>query len=194
MGARVLGISCVTNLAAGLGGKLSHEEVKETAGRVEQTFLRLLTAHRGAPAGGRDRAAPGHPGPDLGPPGRGGAGRASPGVRTLLALQGGRGPAQPTTAQVFSGCNVENASYGLCLCAERSAACAAVSAGQRSFRALAIATSTSPPSPPCGACRQFLAEFCVDLPLLLCNPAGERRTARLASLLPAAFRWKGAGT
>jgi cytidine deaminase len=96
--------------------------------------------------------------------------------------------------EVFTGCNVENASYGLCVCAERNAIAAAVSAGRREFHALAVATSSSPPSPPCGMCRQVLAEFCVDLPLLLINTARQRRTVRLAELLPSAFRWKGAGT
>ena len=93
--------------------------------------------------------------------------------------------------EVFRGCNVENASYGLCLCAERSAVAAAVSAGHLAFQAMAIATSASPPSPPCGMCRQVLSELCVDLPLLLCNTLGERRRARLSRLLPGAFRWKG---
>ncbi len=99
-----------------------------------------------------------------------------------------------TDGDLFSGCNVENASYGLSICAERTAAASAVIAGQRAFRAMAIATSGSPPAPSCGMCRQFLSEFCVDLPILLINPAGERRTVRLAELLPSAFRWKGAGT
>ena len=99
-----------------------------------------------------------------------------------------------TDGELFCGCNVENASYGLCVCAERGAVCTAVSAGRRDFLAMAIATASSPPSPPCGMCRQVLAEFCEDLPLLLVNTAGGRRRTRLAELLPGAFRWKGAGT
>ncbi len=94
--------------------------------------------------------------------------------------------------EMFSGCNIENASYGLSICAERAAMAGAVSAGHREFRAMAIACS--PPAPPCGMCRQFMAEFCVELPLLLVDPAGHRRSRRLGALLPEAFRWKGAGT
>jgi cytidine deaminase len=95
---------------------------------------------------------------------------------------------------LIPGCNVENASYGLCLCAERNAISTAVAAGRRSFLAMAIATGTSPPAPPCGMCLQFMAELSVDLELLLCNPAGERHRARLLELIARPFRWKGAGT
>jgi cytidine deaminase len=96
--------------------------------------------------------------------------------------------------ELFSGCNVENASYGLSICAERTAVSSAVGAGHREFRAMAIVTTADPPAAPCGPCLQFLTEFCVDLPLLLLNPDGARRTARLSALLPGGFRWKGAGT
>ncbi len=96
--------------------------------------------------------------------------------------------------EIVPGCNVENASFGLCLCAERNAITTAVAAGQRSFSALAVATASSPPAPPCGLCLQFLAEFCVDLPLLLVNPRGERQRTRLSRLMTRPFRWKGAGT
>jgi cytidine deaminase len=95
--------------------------------------------------------------------------------------------------ELVSGCNVENASFGLCLCAERNAITTAVTAGQRHFSAMAIATGGSPPAPPCGMCLQFLAEFCLDLPLLLVNEAGEQRRVRLSQLFPRPFRWKGAG-
>jgi cytidine deaminase len=96
--------------------------------------------------------------------------------------------------EIITGCNVENATYGLCVCAERNAMATAVAERQRAFAAMAIATGASPPSPPCGMCRQFMAEFCVDLPLLLINDKGERVRTRLGKLLPGAFRWKGAGT
>jgi cytidine deaminase len=93
--------------------------------------------------------------------------------------------------QIITGCNVENASYGLTLCAERVAIASAVAAGQRRFRALAIAAETSPPPRPCGACLQVIAEFCSeDFPLVLVNGAGERERYRLADLLPHAFRLK----
>lgn len=88
---------------------------------------------------------------------------------------------------VVSGCNVENASYGLCVCAERTAICAAVAQGQKQFSAIAIATASSPPSPPCGMCRQVLSEFCDDLPITLINPAGEERHTTLRQLLPSGF-------
>jgi len=96
--------------------------------------------------------------------------------------------------QVFSGCNVENASYGLCLCAERNAITTAVAAGYRAFSAIAIATTASPPAPPCGLCLQFMAEFCLDLPLLLVNTKQESQKVRLGRLITRPFRWKGVGS
>ena len=89
--------------------------------------------------------------------------------------------------RVFTGCNVENASYGLTVCAERHAVAAAVAAGARDFRALALVTPSSPPASPCGACRQVLAEF-GQLTLVLANPDGERHRTTLSELLPRAFR------
>jgi cytidine deaminase len=88
--------------------------------------------------------------------------------------------------RVFSGCNVENASYGLTLCAERAAVMAAVAGGARRFRRLVVATSVDPPPAPCGACRQVLLEFGPDLAI---ESAGlsERRSWTLAALLPAGF-------
>lgn len=93
--------------------------------------------------------------------------------------------------EIITGCNVENAAYGLCLCAERNALTTAVSRGQRQFSAMAVATSASPPSPPCGQCLQFMCEFCLDLEILLVNTQGERQSVRLAHLLGQPFRWKG---
>jgi cytidine deaminase len=89
--------------------------------------------------------------------------------------------------RLFVGCNVENASFGLSVCAERNAIAAAVAAGAVEFQALAVVTETSPPAAPCGACRQVLAEF-GDLPIVLVNPAGERRFTSLADLHPEVFR------
>ena len=88
---------------------------------------------------------------------------------------------------VVTGCNVENVSYGLCVCAERTAIGTAVAEGKRHFIALAIATASSPPSPPCGMCRQVLSEFSDDLPILLVNPRGERARTTLAALFPGGF-------
>ena len=86
----------------------------------------------------------------------------------------------------LGGCNVENASYGLSVCAERHAIAAAVAAGENRFEALAVVTDMDPPASPCGACRQVLVEF-GDLPVILANPAGERVLTRVSDLLPDAF-------
>jgi cytidine deaminase len=90
--------------------------------------------------------------------------------------------------QVINGANVENASYGLTICAERVAVQKAVTTGLRGFRAIAIATSGG--GSPCGACRQVLAEFCDDLLILLVDVDRDNAVAeaRLAALLPNSFR------
>jgi len=91
------------------------------------------------------------------------------------------------SGRVYLAVNVENASYGLSVCAERSAVFAAVAAGERRFQALAVATDTAEPTPPCGACRQVLREFVADLPIHLAARTGEPVTRRLSELLPHAF-------
>ena len=91
---------------------------------------------------------------------------------------------------VFAAGNVENASYGLTLCAERAAVFAAVAAGHRSLRALALVADGTDPVAPCGACRQVLAEFAGDLPVFS-ESGGRRMEWSLADLLPA--RFDGAG-
>jgi cytidine deaminase len=85
--------------------------------------------------------------------------------------------------RLFAGCNVENASFGLTLCAERAALAAAVVAGARKFRRLVIVADAEPPVTPCGACRQALAEFGLALQVEGIGPAGARRWT-LAQLLP----------
>jgi cytidine deaminase len=88
---------------------------------------------------------------------------------------------------IFAGCNVENASYGLCNCAERTAIFSAVAAGERKIRAVAVYTPTKTPTLPCGACRQVINEFGPDaLVLCLCD-GKERVETTLDRLLPAAF-------
>ena len=90
--------------------------------------------------------------------------------------------------QIICGCNVENASYGLTICAERNAVFAAVSQGHRKFRAIALATVGG--VTPCGACRQVLAEFCDDLPILIVDVDQPDRVTEtsLAVLLPGRFK------
>jgi cytidine deaminase len=88
---------------------------------------------------------------------------------------------------IYAGCNVENASYGLTICAERNAFFAAVAAGQRAFAALVVVTDAAPPATPCGACRQVLRELAPRLPILTANLAGQRSETTLAELLPDSF-------
>jgi cytidine deaminase len=93
---------------------------------------------------------------------------------------------EATDGTVFLGCNVENASYGLTICAERAAVFAAVSAGVNRFRRAVVVSDVDPPAAPCGACRQVLAEFGLDLPI---EGVGSKRTVTwlLSDLLPVAF-------
>src|SRR5690349_20592579 len=88
--------------------------------------------------------------------------------------------------RVFTGCNVENASYGLTMCAERVAVGAAVAAGAKKFVRIVVATDVDPPSPPCGACRQVLYEFGTEAAVEAVGPNWNRQL-RLSELLPAAF-------
>lgn len=94
---------------------------------------------------------------------------------------------------IFTGANVENASYGLCICAERTAIGTAVCAGHRELSAIAVVTQSSPPAAPCGMCRQTINEF-VSVPskvtIVLVNPQGERRDLNLEELFPHGFRGK----
>jgi cytidine deaminase len=87
---------------------------------------------------------------------------------------------------IYTGCNVENASYGLTICAERAAICAAVTAGARKFRRAVVVSDIDPPAAPCGACRQVLAEFGPDLRIDGVGPGGTVSWT-IAQLLPAAF-------
>lgn len=87
---------------------------------------------------------------------------------------------------IHVGCNVENASYGLTICAERMAVGAAVAAGKRTLRRIAVASGIEPPATPCGACRQLLAEFGLQLEIIAAGPSTERRWT-LQDLLPEAF-------
>lgn len=88
----------------------------------------------------------------------------------------------------YAGCNIENASYGLSNCAERTAIFKAVSEGQKEFSYLVITGDTTGPISPCGACRQVIAEFCEpEMPVLLTNKKGDQMETTVGSLLPGAF-------
>jgi cytidine deaminase len=103
------------------------------------------------------------------------------------------GAAVQVDGVVYTGTNVENASYPLGVCAERNAIAAAVHAGGRHLEAVAVATDASPPSSPCGACRQVLREFAAhpeQVTVVAVNGKGERRSWTLAELLPDSFSGK----
>jgi cytidine deaminase len=87
----------------------------------------------------------------------------------------------------FTGCNIENASYGLTLCAERVAVFSAIAAGARSIVAVAIYTPTTEPAPPCGACRQVLQEFGDEVTITSITASGMRKSWKLDALLPEPF-------
>jgi cytidine deaminase len=89
--------------------------------------------------------------------------------------------------RVFTGCNVENATYGLTICAERVAVFKAVSEGARAFRRIAIAADTAALTPPCGSCRQILWEFCGDIEVILVNLAGKTESLQLGDVFPRPF-------
>jgi cytidine deaminase len=91
------------------------------------------------------------------------------------------------SGRIFSGCNIENASYGLTLCAERVAVFKALSEGERGFDAVAVVTDSEILTPPCGACRQILWEFCGDAEVILANLSGRIEVHRMSVLLPKPF-------
>jgi cytidine deaminase len=91
------------------------------------------------------------------------------------------------SGRIYTGCNVENASYGLTLCAERVAIFKAISEGERGFDAIAVVTDTATLTPPCGACRQIIWEFCGDVEILLANLEGKVERERAGKLLPRPF-------
>ena len=94
---------------------------------------------------------------------------------------------ETTDGTVFTGCNVENATYGLTICAERVAMFKAISEGHRAFTRIAIVADTEAPTPPCGACRQILWEFGGNLEVILANMARETGRHQLKDLLPLPF-------
>jgi cytidine deaminase len=94
---------------------------------------------------------------------------------------------ETNTGKLFTGCNIESASYGLTVCAERVAIWKALSEGERNFTNLAIVADTESLTPPCGTCRQIIWEFCKNATIVLANLRGGRETLRVGELLPRAF-------
>jgi|SRR2546429_4875978 cytidine deaminase len=92
--------------------------------------------------------------------------------------------------EIFTGCNIENASFGATICAERVAVFKAVASGHRRIRAVAVIADTPDPISPCGICRQVIAEFGAEAEILMANTAGDTRVAGMQDLLPAAFQFR----
>jgi cytidine deaminase len=91
------------------------------------------------------------------------------------------------SGKIYTGCNIENSSYGASVCAERVAIFKAVSEGEHDFELLVVATKTEEPSPPCGICRQVISEFSNDLPIMLVNDKGSIIETNINKLLPFPF-------
>ena len=91
------------------------------------------------------------------------------------------------SGRIFTGCNVENATYGLTVCAERVAILKAISEGERGFDAIAVVADTDTLTPPCGACRQILWEFCGNAEVVLANLKGKMERFSMSELLPKPF-------
>jgi cytidine deaminase len=91
------------------------------------------------------------------------------------------------SGKIFTGCNVESASYGLTVCAERVAIWKAVSEGETEFEQIAVVAGTDELTPPCGACRQIIWEFCGDVPVTFANLKDKTETVQMKELLPRAF-------
>jgi len=89
--------------------------------------------------------------------------------------------------EFFTGCNVESASYGLTVCAERVAIWKAISEGKENFKQIIVVADTEQLTPPCGVCRQIIWEFCHDAPVTLANLKGKNETIMMSDLLPRAF-------
>lgn len=94
---------------------------------------------------------------------------------------------EDASGRVHTGCNIENATFGLTMCAERTAIFKAISEGVREFRRIAVAADTDILTPPCGSCRQLIWEFCGDIEVILANPRGKSESLRMKDLFPRAF-------
>ena len=94
---------------------------------------------------------------------------------------------ETTDGEIITGCNIENASYGLTVCAERVAIFKAISEGHRAFRRIVVVADTASPTPPCGACRQIMWEFCGDIDVVMANLTTVTATLQMKDLLPLPF-------
>jgi cytidine deaminase len=94
---------------------------------------------------------------------------------------------EDANGHIHTGCNVENATYGLTVCAERIAIFKAISEGARGFKRVAVVADTDVLTPPCGACRQILWEFCGDVEIILANLHGKSETLQLGAIFPRPF-------
>ena len=110
-------------------------------------------------------------------------------LRAIATFSGFRVGAALETSEgtIVTGCNIENATYGLTLCAERVALVKALSEGHREFRRVVVVADTRSPTPPCGPCRQLLWEYCGDIEVVLANATGQCGTHRMRDLLPLPF-------
>lgn len=91
------------------------------------------------------------------------------------------------SGNIYIGCNVESASYGLTVCAERVAIWKGISMGETRFKSIAVVVDTDDLTPPCGVCRQIIWEFCGDVPVILSNVTGRNEVVQMSVLLPRAF-------
>jgi cytidine deaminase len=94
---------------------------------------------------------------------------------------------ETANGKVYTGCNIENSTYGLTVCAERVALWKALSEGERKFTQISVVTASDPPASPCGACRQLLWEYCGDIQIILANLQGFRKTLQLTEIFPRPF-------
>ena len=92
--------------------------------------------------------------------------------------------------RIFLGCNVENCTFGLTVCAERVALLSALAAGEREFTAIAVVTQSEKPGTPCGPCRQLMWEYCGDIDVALANLTGQRTDYKLSTLFPYPFEFR----
>ncbi|MEO8218123.1 MAG: cytidine deaminase [Acidobacteriota bacterium] len=97
---------------------------------------------------------------------------------------------QTADGKIYRGCNIENGTFGLTVCAERVALLSALAAGERHFTRIAVVTQSDTPATPCGPCRQLLWEFCGDIEVVLGNLDGQQRSVQLAALFPEPFEFQ----